>query len=281
MRFQFMAAFTLSTSMAMAGTGGTVAYFQATGYSQQSAKPGLFQPLNLIDGKPTTAWCSPTSDPLNELMWFGFKQPVSLDSVRITTGNAADAKSFEAFARVRKLSIRSGKEVRMVELEDLSTPQTLTLSPPLNGTRFLVEVLDQHPADDISAPVCMSDLIPLAAGQVLAGPSLAPKLKFDKNTSQLMGAWYAGSDATPDHFLTFHFDGTFSYAYEPFDANRNKPKSLSGTYEVSGNRLTFSAGGKRFLAGFAKDAGRGANLKLNLSGELPPELQKLSFRSKP
>ncbi len=258
-----------------------VSYLQATAFAKQDAKPALFQPLNLLDGKNATAWCSPSSDPLNELIWFGFKEEVTLDSLRITNGNAADAKTFDAFGRVKKLSIRSGKEVRTVELEDIVTPQTISLSPPLTGSRFIVEVLDQHPADDISASVCLSDILPVSQGRAMAGPALASKLKFDKNSSQLVGAWYSGYDSTPDTFLTFHFDGTFRFSYEPYDGGRNKPKSLAGTFEVNGNRVNLSAAGKKYNAGFVKDILKAGGLKLSLTGELPPELNKLSFRNKP
>jgi hypothetical protein len=271
----------LASSTALAQGSPMVAYLQATGFAKQDAKAPMLQPLNLLDGKSTTAWCSPTSDPLNELIWFGFKEEVSLDALRITTGNAGDTKSFDSFGRVQKVSIRSGSEVRTVELEDIATPQTLSLSPPLVGARFIVEILDQHPSEDISAPVCMSDFLPVSQGRALAGPALQSKLKFDKNSSQLVGAWYAGYDGKPDSFLTFHIDGSFRFAYEPFDGGRNKPKSLTGSYEVNGNRVTLSAAGKKFNSGFVKDAAKGGGLKLSLSGELPPELTKLAFRNRP
>ena len=68
-----------------------VGYAQATGSFEQASRPARFQPLHLLDGRGGTAWCSPTGDPLNELLTFGFTAPFVLEELRVTTGNDLDA----------------------------------------------------------------------------------------------------------------------------------------------------------------------------------------------
>src|SRR5688572_27912515 len=103
----------LATIAALA-TGAThaaapVGYAQATGYFKKEGRPSLYQPLNLLDGREATAWCSTTSDVLNEVLTFGFKDLVRLDEIRIYTGNGFNAQTFAEFSRGRKFSFKGPK----------------------------------------------------------------------------------------------------------------------------------------------------------------------------
>src|SRR6476619_3162807 len=82
---------------------GPIGYAQATGYFKKDSRPTLYQPLNLLDGRESTAWCSPTGDPLSEKLTFGFKGPVTIDEVRVYTGNGFDEATFTDFGRAKKL----------------------------------------------------------------------------------------------------------------------------------------------------------------------------------
>ncbi len=259
----------------------TVGYAQATGYFKKDTRPTLYQPLNLLDGRDATAWCSPTADPLNELLTFGFNSPVLIEELRISTGNNFDTNTWPDFARAKRLLIRSGKMTQNINLEDSRGAQSVRLDPPLLGTRFSIEILDQYPSDDLDAPVCLTDILFVAEGKPLSGPWLTAKLKYDKAISAVMGTWYSGFDGTPDRFLSLNFDGSFLYRYEPFDSARNKEKSMSGTFDPSTSKIVFEVGGKKLTAKYSKDTSPKGGYTLSLQGDVPEELKGVSWRSSP
>jgi hypothetical protein len=268
----------LSPGLALAGS--PAGYAQATGYFKKDSRPTLYQPLNLLDGKDATVWCSTGPDPLNELLTFGFNGAVKIDEVRITTGNNLDEKTFAQFARARKLTLRAGKKSQTLTLEDQRGTQAVSINPPLEASRFAIEILDQYPSDDSDAPVCITDVVFVSEGKALNGPWLAAKLKYDKATALLLGTWYLGYEGTPDKFLSFNYDGTFRYAYEPFDGNRDKPVSLEGKYDASGGRITFEIAGHRHAAKVLHDESKKGGFTLSFDGDVPPELKQV-FRSVP
>lgn len=273
----------LLASLGLAGPAsagdGSIGYAQATGYFKKDTRPTLYQPLNLLDGRDNTAWCSPTGDPLNELLSFGATAPVKIDELKITTGNNFDSTTFNEFARAKKVVLKAGKQTRTLKLEDVRGPQTLAVTPPLEGTRFTLEVLDSYAPDDPDAPVCLTDVIFSASGRALSGNWMTTRLKYDKQIDAVLGPWFAGFDKTPDRFLVFNFDGTFRYSFEPYDTVRAKPEALEGTYDISAARVTFTVGGKRSAAKWSREPGK-KGLSLTFDGDLPEQL-KQAFRSVP
>ena len=259
---------------------GGIGYAQATGYFKKDSRPTLYQPLNLLDARDVTAWCSTTSDPLNELLTFGFNGAVRIEELRINSGNNFDANTWNDYGRARKLIVRSGKQSQTITLEDVRGAQAVQLNPPMLGSRFTVEILDQYPAEDPDASVCLTDVVFVSEGKPLNGPWLTTKLKFDKSTALVMGTWYAGFEGTPDRFLALNFDGTFRYSYEPFDTTRNKEKVVQGTYDASSSRIVFELGGKKTGVKFSKDPAKKVGFTLTFDGELPEDL-KGSWRSQP
>lgn len=271
----------LVSSAALAGAPGSIGYAQASGYFKKDSRPTLYQPLNLLDGRDATAWCSPTSDPLNELLTFGFNGAVKVEELRISSGNNFDENTWNEHGRARKIVIKSGKQSQTLNIEDQRGVQTVTLNPPMLGSRFLIEVLDHYSAEDPDAVVCLTDVIFVAEGKPLNGPWLTTKLKYDKSTAVVMGTWYSGFDKTPDRFLTFNFDGTFRFTYEPFDTTRNQEKTVTGNYDVSATKLVFEIGGKKRAVKFSKDPAKsGGGFVLTFDGELPEDL-KGPWRSNP
>jgi hypothetical protein len=265
---------------AQAGNG--IGYAQATGYFKQDSRPTLYQPLNLLDARDATAWCSPTSDPLNEILSFGFNGPIKLEELRINSGNNFDEKTWNEYGRARKVVIKSGQQSQTINVEDVRGMQTFQLNPPMLGTRFTLEVLDHYPADENpDASVCVTDVVFVAEGKPLNGAWLTTRLKFDKSQAVVMGTWYAGFEGTPDRFLHLNFDGTFRYSYEPFDTKRNQEKVVPGNYDVSASRLVFEIGGKKRAVKFSKDPNaKKSGFTLSFDGELPEEL-KGPWRSVP
>lgn len=259
-----------------------IGYAQATGYFKKDSRPTLYQPLNLLDGRETTAWCTPTSDPLDDHLTFGFKGPIRIDEVRIYTGNGLDDASFSEFSRAKKLAIKGPAGAQTLTLADQRGQQVVALNPPLVGQQFTVEVLDQFHAADPKAPVCISDIVFYSEGKALNGPWLAPRLKYDRAQAALMGTWFAGSEGAPDRFLSFYFDGTWRFVYEPWDPAQ-KGQSSSGEYDAAGNRLTLDTGKGRTTLRLrrAEAAGEegGARRSLSIEGAAPAEM-KQSFRDR-
>ena len=136
-----------------------IGYAQATSYFKQDSRPTLYQPLNLLDARDATAWCTPTSDPLNELLTFGFTGDVSIDEIRISTGNNFDPTTWADFGRARKFRARSGKESAIFSVEDIRGLQSISLKTPLLGQRFALEVLEYFRSDDPAVRVCITDII--------------------------------------------------------------------------------------------------------------------------
>lgn len=268
----------LQASAAMAGG---VGYAQATGYFKKDSRPTLYQPLNLLDARDATAWCSTSADPLNELITFGFTSPTRIDEIRISTGNNFNESTWNEFARAHKLVFMAGKQSQTVMLEDKRGLQTFTLDKPFTTTRLVLEIRDQFPAEDPDQPVCITDIVFVSDGKPLNGAWLTTKLKYDKSVQSLMGTWFAGYDGSPDRFLALHYDGTFRYSFEPFDTKRAEPKALEGRWDVQGGKLLFEVGGKRYGPKYSKDpAKKGSGEVLGIDGDVPEEL-KGPFRSVP
>lgn len=262
---------------------GGIGYAQASGYFKKDSRPTQYQPLNLLDGRDLTAFCTPTADPLNDHITFGFKGPVRIDEIKLTTGNNFDESTFNAFSRAKKLVLKGPTGGQTFTVADQRGPQSVTFNPPLQGARFTLEILDLYPADDPDASVCLTDVVFMADGKALNGNWLTTKLKYDKYQSPLMGTWFAGYPGSPDRFLSFFFDGTYRYSFEPYDTTRAKEKVLEGTWEAGANQLTLEVPGTKgkVKAKYYKDpAKEGAGVTLKLDGDVGEDL-KQQFRSHP
>ncbi len=257
-----------------------IGYAQATGYFKKDTRPTLYQPLHLLDGREATAWCTPTADPLDEQLTFGFKGPATIDEVRIYTGNGFDENSFTEFSRAKKLVIKGPTGAQTLTLADQRGQQAVALNPPLSGQQFTIEVLDQYGAEDLEAPVCLTDIVFYSGGKALNGPWLTRHLKYDRAQAPLLGTWFAGSEGAPDRYLSFYFDGTWRFVYEPFDPMQTGAEH-GGEYDAGGARLTVEqAKGKTALKlrrADGKEAAAGRTLELE--GEVPAEM-KQPFRDR-
>ncbi len=275
-------AITVAVLVATPALAGPIGYAQATGYFKKDSRPTLYQPLNLLDGRDNTAWCSPTADTLNDHLTFGFKGVEKIEELRISTGNNFSPDTWAQFGRAKKLELRTRTTSKAFEVKDERGVQTITFDPPIEGTYFTLEVLDQYPADDPDSPVCLTDVIFVSGGKPTSGAYLGTKLKYDKQTAAVMGTWFAGYDDKPDRFLSFFLDGTFRYSYEPYDTAKYQPKDVVGEYDASPGRVTFQIGKTKKSAKMNLDAntkGKGG-MMLVFEGELPDDL-KQTFRSVP
>jgi hypothetical protein len=211
----------------------SVGWVRASGQLDAST-PGRYTPLNLLDGLPSTAWCSRGADALSESLAFGFAEPVTLTRLDVTTGNAATSETFHAFSRVRKLLLRGTEGTATISVEDRLGPQTVQLAKPLRGKNFSLEVLDTFSAEDPLAPACLADVLPFSGTTALAGPALRSRLGYQPGRAEMLGLWYGGPEGAPDRTLTFFLDGSWRAAPEGSSA---KGKPSSGKWWTKGGEM--------------------------------------------
>lgn len=262
----------------------TIGYAQATGYFKKDSRPTLYQPLNLLDNREITVWCSTDSDPLKEKLFFGFKGVAKIDEIRVYTGNGADDTSFSEFSRAKKFSIRAPSGARTFTVQDQRGLQAIQIRPPLKGDNFTIEILDQYPAEDPESPVCVTDIVFYSDGKPLNGPWLTPKLKYDRIKSVLLGTWYAGYEGAPEKFLSFYFDNSFRYVYEPIDTTTKTGHTWTGDVEAGGGKLVIEVPGKGKLTAHMKREKDGDEVRRTLvfeGGDKLPEDFKEAFRDHP
>lgn len=256
-------------------------YAQATGYFKKDSRPTLYQPLNLLDGRNNTAWCTASADALSDQLTVGFKGDTRIEEIRITTGNNFDDATFKDFGRAQKLEIKGLHDGRRFTVADLRGPQSVTFNPPLEGARFTLEILDTYPGEDPDSPTCITDLVFVSEGKPLNGSWMSPKLKYDRNTQPLLGTWFGGYEGAADRFLSFFYDGTFRYSFEPFDTNRYKPKEFGGGFDATPSRLTLDLPGKgKVGVKLVRGKSKGGADTITLDGDVPDDL-KGAFRAAP
>src|SRR5262249_45151494 len=150
---------------------------------------------------------------------FGFKDMAKIDEVRIYTGNGFDDRTFQDFSRAKKLVLKAPTGARTIMLADHRGLQAVAVNPPLAGAQFMLEIVEEFPAEDPEMPVCITDVIFYSDGKPLNGSWLTQRLKYDKGQAPLLGTWFAGPEGAPDRFLSFFFDGTYRLVFQPFDEN--------------------------------------------------------------
>jgi len=245
---------------------------------EQVKKPGVYGALNLLDGRETTVWCASDENDGPQKLTFGFKGPVTLDEIRIYTGNGISAETFAGFARPKKLSFSSNHGARSLTLTDQRGQQAVPLRPSLSGAEFTLEISESYPGQEAKSPVCLTDVVFYADGKPLNGAWLSPKLKFDKPRDKVLGTWFSGFAGAPERFLSFYFDRTFRFVFEPIDPSKDG-FTVSGEYDVVGGKVALVLPGKgRFAAKLAEGAGEPGAARTLTFEEGAPEGFKEAFR---
>jgi len=216
-------------------------YVQATDWYEHATTPAHFQPLNLADGNPKTAWCSATGDAQADTLSFGVLAPVVVDEIRIATGNQADTASFHGAARPRKFVLRTDGRASTFSVADTEGMQTVKLDTPLQGSVFTLEVLDVEPAEDPAAPACISEVQLVSHGKPVPSPKKA-LLKWNPERARLVGTWYAGDEGNPDKSLSFFLDGSWQLRSANYD-EPTRPKTTAGTWSLDRKGLWMKAPG--------------------------------------
>ena len=152
---------------------------------------------------------------------------MTIDEVRIYTGNNFDEDTFNEFAPRQEARDQGPDRRADLHRRRPARAAGVDLQPAARGRAVHLEVLDQFPAEDPDSPVCVTDVVFYSDGKPLNGAWLTQKLKYDKQPRRVMGTWFAGYDGAPDRFLSFFFDGTFRYIYEPFDTRSEAAQGRS------------------------------------------------------
>ncbi|MFY2560191.1 NADase-type glycan-binding domain-containing protein [Corallococcus terminator] len=273
-------AFLLLASAAPAASTAPPGYAQAADYLERERQPERYSPLHLLDGRDTTAWCATGATPAP--VTIGFKDVVTIDEVRVYTGDGTDKAAYKAHARAKKLTLTSVDSAKSLKVEDKRGLQAVPISPALTGNRFTLEVAERFPGADEGAPVCVTDLIFYSGGKALNGTWLAPRLRYDSRLAPLLGTWFSGMSGAPDRFLSFYVDGTYRFAHEPLEGG--EPSTVTGTYALSGSRLTLEVPkrGKMTvrLQKAASEGATSAGSTLELDGAVAEEWGR-AFRGQP
>ncbi|GHG82553.1 hypothetical protein [Comamonas sp. JC664] len=253
-------------------------YVQTDDWLERNSQPERYGPLNVLDGRDTTVWCVSGEAPAS--FTFGFKDIVTIDEVRVYTGDGSDRAAFKARARARKLTVTGVKEARSVSVEDKRGLQAVPLKPALRGARFTLEVSDRFRGANDDAPVCVTDIVFYSGGKALNGTWLAPKLKYNARLAPLLGTWFGGLKGAPHRFLSFYLDGTYSFTEEPLEGEVSS--TVSGAYTLSGDKLSLEVPSigrvtARFPRGDAEGT-RAPDASLEFDGPVP-ETWGREFRS--
>ena len=243
MNFSSLPLLLVALSPAAAFAGG-LGYARPSSQLKSDTKPALFQALNLLDGKATTAWCEGVEgDGVGETVIVGFKGPTSIDEVGITTGNARDAASFQAHGRVKQLDLKTDQKNHSFSVVDDTTAQSFKLDSPIEVERLSLEIAEVVKAEGDEHATCLADVVFLFKGKPLNGPFLEAKLRYERGRAALMGTWYGGPEGARDRFLDFDYDGTWRYSFRPYDPEV-KAVQLQGKYVFDGDRLRLEIPGK-------------------------------------
>ncbi|WP_141329951.1 discoidin domain-containing protein [Myxococcus sp. AB025B] len=224
----------LLSSAAPAASTAPPGYAQASDYLERERQPERYSPLHLLDGRDTTAWCATGTPPA--AVTIGFKDVVTIDEVRVYTGDGTDKAAYKAHARAKKLTLTTVDTSKSLKVEDKRGLQVVPISPAMTGNRFTLEVPERFPGTAEDGPVCVTDLIFYSGGKALNGTWLAPRLRYDARLAPLLGTWFSGLEGAPDRFLSLYVDGTYRFAHEPLEGG--EPSAVTGTYALSGSRLT-------------------------------------------
>ncbi|HZX40938.1 MAG TPA: hypothetical protein VFE93_03810 [Myxococcaceae bacterium] len=216
-------------------------YVQATDWYEHASNPAHFQPLQLVDGNLRTGWCSASGDAQADALGFGVAAMVTVDEVRIATGNQADSAAFHASARPRKFVLRTDGRASTFSVADTEGIQSVKLDAPLQGQVFILEVLDVEPAEDPAAPACLSEVQLVSHGKPVPHPKKS-LLRFSPERARLVGTWYAGDEGNPDQSLSFFLDGTWQQRTVVYDAP-TRPKTVNGTWGLDKKGLWMKAPG--------------------------------------
>src|SRR3954471_1885479 len=121
-----------------------VGYATSTSYFKKESRPMLYQPLNLLNARDLTVWCSRGSDAQEDPIRGGFRGPVTIDEIRVYTGNGTDDDTFSEFSRAKKISIKGPPRGTPSTVAAQRGLQAVPLNPPLQGEQFTLEILDAY-----------------------------------------------------------------------------------------------------------------------------------------
>ncbi len=224
---------------AVAGPPARVSWVRGEAWVGSTKAPARHYPGNLLDGKAKTVSCFHTDKLLESTFTVGFTGKAGAKELRVVNGDGRGSAAFAKSARVAKFSLLEPAYERAITLEDKKGRQVIRLDPPIATDRVTIRIDEIHGE---GTQVCLSDLIFVARGRPLSGPSPAAHPRWKGLASRVLGAWAAGPEGAAEKFLTLHFDGRYRFVLRPNDTDL-KAYAVNGRWTLKGRRLTLTGGG--------------------------------------
>lgn len=240
---------------AMASRDGLVGWIRADTYAEQSSRPNVYWPGNILDGRNATVWCVEGGPRAarGQSLRIGFKSSVEVERVAVTTGDNRSQEKFASSNRITKLTINDGRYRRTLDLADKRGRQLFQLSPPVRGRRATITIQGIEGEEDLT---CLTGVVfQREDGSALNGPFMRRHLAYDEHRSPLVGVWAHEQLAAPQRFLTLFLDGTYRYSYRPHDPIEDEV-DLTGSYRVSEDSLRLRVDGSWRSVEYERVSGR-------------------------
>lgn len=214
----------VSSLAVFAGSAGAaeVMLARSNGALQASRAPGRYSALNILDGVPSTVWCSRGTGKGAEIEVV-FSEKVDIDRIDIATGNQASPGSFAAFSRVRRLAIVVGDRTCGVEhpldLDDQTGLQTEEVDPAVSTDRLVIRLKAGYRGKG-KRHTCIADVIFHQGRRALDGKTLRAEVRKavkNKRVLSFLDTWVAGPELHRDRELVFGLGGKYRFVYLPSD----------------------------------------------------------------
>lgn len=213
-----------------------LAYVRASSQLEASTNRGRYHPLNLLDDDPSTLWCEAAGGgSAGESVEIVFKRKQRIDRIAVNP-------AFRTGRLVEAVRVSDG--LRSITLTIAAGPAVEVLSPPLEGTTYMVSI------EKVGAPAataeaggpagaaCVADVLLYWRNHPFGGN--AGRLRFDARLDKVAGTWQGGPFGAPEQLLVLALDGTWEWTYTPLLGG--KPKRLAGEYRFQEDRLLMRQG---------------------------------------
>jgi len=109
-----------------------------------------YGPDFLFDSRPAFGWAdgNPGENGINEYLEFRTEEPVRIEKIRLWNGYHRSGTHYAHNERVKEFSFGPwGQDPEVFDIEDVMEPLVIPLRYPVEGDRFMLDVLDVYPGE--------------------------------------------------------------------------------------------------------------------------------------
>ncbi len=242
------------------GRAGSLLYARANGDYQSKTQAGRYSALNLLDGDPSTVWCSQASGQGAEIDLV-FHSEQEIDKIAFSTGNQSSRKAFAAFTRVKKILLLDGEMSHELMLADKFGVQNRAIEPTMQTRRLVIKLKAAYRGGQ-HRHACLSDIVFYHGHHRLNKKDLKVQIKAARRDLTLIDSWRSGSEKTRNRELIFGLRGRYQYIYTPTEPNEEVLRK-EGTWRHEQGQLQIQLGREWLPVRVSKDSG-GLALKLRI-----------------